>query len=65
MNYELAYRLGFHPWEDAEDQPGFVQSLCALLDAEEAGREPPFGTALDIGTGSGIWGSRSRGAAGR
>jgi cyclopropane fatty-acyl-phospholipid synthase-like methyltransferase len=23
---------------------------------EEGGREPPYGTALDIGTGSGIWG---------
>lgn len=56
MNYELAYRLGFHPWEDAEDQPGFVQSFSALLAEEEAGREPPYGPALDIGTGSGIWG---------
>jgi hypothetical protein len=21
MNYSLAYRIGFHPWEDAEVQP--------------------------------------------
>ena len=56
MNYELAYRIGFHPWEDAEEQPTFVQSFSALLDREEAGRTPPFGPALDIGTGSGIWG---------
>jgi hypothetical protein len=21
MNYELAYRVGFHPWEDAELHP--------------------------------------------
>lgn len=56
MNYKLAYRVGFHPWEDAEHQPGFVQRLSALLDQEESGREPPYGPALDVGTGSGIWG---------
>ena len=56
MNYELAYRIGFHPWEDAEDQPSFGDSLSALLDHEEDGREPPYGTALDLGCGSGIWG---------
>ena len=56
MNYELAYRVGFHPWEDAQDQPAFVETLARLLDEEEAGREPPYGRALDVGTGSGIWG---------
>jgi SAM-dependent methyltransferase len=56
MNYELAYRVGFHPWEDAEDQPSFTGSLSALLDQEEEGREPPYGRALDVGCGSGIWG---------
>ena len=55
MNYELAYRLGFHPWEDAEDQPAFVDKLSKLIAREESGREPPFGPALDLGTGSGIW----------
>jgi hypothetical protein len=24
MNYGLAYRIGFHPWEDAEEQPPFT-----------------------------------------
>jgi SAM-dependent methyltransferase len=56
MNYELAYRIGFHPWEDAEDQPSFSDSLSALLDHEEDGSEPPYGPALDLGCGSGIWG---------
>ena len=56
MNYELAYRIGFHPWEDAEDQPAFTNSLSALMDREEQGREPPYGRALDLGCGSGIWG---------
>jgi SAM-dependent methyltransferase len=58
MNYELAYRVGFHPWEDAEDQPGFVEKISELFDREESDREPPYGRALDLGTGSGIWGIR-------
>jgi SAM-dependent methyltransferase len=56
MNYELAYRIGFHPWEDAEDQPSFTDGFSALLDLEESEREPPYGPALDLGCGSGIWG---------
>ena len=55
MNYKLAYALGFHPWEDAEDQPEFVAKISELLAREEDGR-PPYGLALDVGTGSGIWG---------
>jgi SAM-dependent methyltransferase len=56
MNYSLAYRIGFHPWEDAEEQPSFTDQFSALLDREESGRQPPYGPALDVGTGSGIWG---------
>ena len=56
MNYGLAYRVGFHPWEDAEEQPSFTDKFSALLDREESGRQPPYGAALDVGTGSGIWG---------
>jgi SAM-dependent methyltransferase len=56
MNYALAYRVGFHPWEDAQDQPAFKEGISALFDEEESGREPPYGLALDLGTGSGIWG---------
>jgi len=55
MNYKLAYRIGFHPWEEALHQQPFVASLSKLLDAEERGREKPYGRALDLGTGSGIW----------
>ena len=54
MNYKLAYRVGFHPWEDVESQPEFNDRLAALLDREETGT-PPYGPALDLGTGSGIW----------
>ena len=55
MHYGLAYRIGFHPWEDAEAHAPFVTRMSELLDEEEAGREPPYGAALDLGTGSGIW----------
>lgn len=55
MNYRLAYAVGFHPWEDAEREPAFVEKISELFDREESGREPPFGPALDVGTGSGIW----------
>ena len=55
MNYQLAYRIGFHPWEDAEGHAPFIDKLSELLGEEERGRETPFGKALDLGTGSGIW----------
>jgi len=56
MNYRLAYSFGFHPWEDAASDPAFVAKISEMFDREESGREPPYGRALDIGTGSGIWG---------
>lgn len=56
MNYRIAYAVGFHPWEDAADDPPFVAKFHELLAREEQGREPPYGAALDLGTGSGIWG---------
>lgn len=55
MNYQLAYKIGFHPWEDAAGHAPFVETLSELLVREEQGREPPFGRALDLGTGSAIW----------
>jgi SAM-dependent methyltransferase len=58
VNYKLAYRLGFHPWEDAEEQAPFGEKIGELFEREESGRQPPYGLALDLGTGSGIWGVR-------
>ncbi len=58
MNYQLAYRLGFHPWEDAATDPPFLRKIEELFAREEGGSEPPHGKALDLGTGSGIWGVR-------
>jgi SAM-dependent methyltransferase len=56
MNYRLAYRIGFHPWEDALGEPEFTAKITQLFEREEEGRTSPFGRALDLGTGSGIWG---------
>ena len=56
MNYRFAYSIGFHPWEDAATDPPFVEKISELFDREESGRQPPYGPALDLGTGSGIWG---------
>jgi cyclopropane fatty-acyl-phospholipid synthase-like methyltransferase len=56
VNYRLAYAIGFHPWEDLAAHPPFAEKLLELVAREENGSGPPFGPALDIGTGSGIWG---------
>jgi cyclopropane fatty-acyl-phospholipid synthase-like methyltransferase len=54
--YKLMYRLGFHPWEDLAQHPPFAEKLTQLFEREESGREPPYGAALDLGCGSGVWG---------
>ena len=56
MNYRLAYALGIHPWEDLAEHPPFAEKLLELVAREENGSGPPYGPALDIGTGSGVWG---------
>jgi methylase of polypeptide subunit release factors len=56
MNYRFAYTIEFHPWEDAASDPPFVKKAAELFAREEQGRQASFGSALDIGTGSGIWG---------
>jgi SAM-dependent methyltransferase len=56
MNYRFAYAVGFHPWEDAEGHAPFTDTIAELFAAEENGGGPKPGAALDLGTGSGIWG---------
>jgi cyclopropane fatty-acyl-phospholipid synthase-like methyltransferase len=56
MNYTLAYAIGFHPWEDLATHAPFAGKLLELVAREEAGRQPPYGPALDLGTGSAVWG---------
>ena len=58
MNYRLAYAIGFHPWEDLAEHPPFATKLLELVAREEDGREAPYGRALDLGTGSAVWGVR-------
>jgi cyclopropane fatty-acyl-phospholipid synthase-like methyltransferase len=58
MNYEFAYRIGFDPWEDLAEHPPFADKLLELVAREEDGRERPYGPALDLGTGSAVWGVR-------
>ena len=57
MNYRIAYALGFHPWEDLVEHPPFADKLMELVARDEEG-SPPYGSALDIGTGSAVWGVR-------
>jgi cyclopropane fatty-acyl-phospholipid synthase-like methyltransferase len=58
MNYRLAYAIGFHPWEDLADHPPFAGKLLELVAREEDRHGPPYGPALDLGTGSAVWGVR-------
>jgi SAM-dependent methyltransferase len=56
--YKLAYRVGFHPWEDLAEHQPFADALVGLFEREEQGKEPPYGKALDLGCGSATWGVR-------
>jgi cyclopropane fatty-acyl-phospholipid synthase-like methyltransferase len=56
MNYRLAYAIGLHPWEDLADHPPFAGKLLELVARDEDGPVPPYGRALDLGTGSAVWG---------
>jgi hypothetical protein len=56
VNYMLAYAIGFHPWEDLADHAPFADTLLDLVAREEEGYGPPYGSALDLGTGSAVWG---------
>jgi SAM-dependent methyltransferase len=53
--YTFAYQLGFTPWENAATHAPAAAQISGLFDHEEAGREPPFGSALDLGCGTGRW----------
>lgn len=52
--YRLLYLVGFTPWERMAALP-ISDQIAGLFEREEAGRKPPFGSALDLGCGSGIW----------
>lgn len=54
LAYRVLYGVGFTPWEQMA-QPPIADQIADLFAREEEGREPPYGTALDLGCGSGIW----------
>ena len=53
--YKVAYRLGFTPWEEASGDDETAAKVSEWFDREESGREPPYGRALDLGCGGGLW----------
>jgi SAM-dependent methyltransferase len=52
--YRVAYWIGVKPWEDMATLPINAQ-IAALFEREERERQAPYGAALDLGCGSGIW----------
>lgn len=52
--YTIMYRVGLTPWEMMQNLP-IASQISTLFDREEDGCHPPYGRALDIGCGSGIW----------
>lgn len=52
--YTAAYWIGFKPWELMATLP-IRDQLSALFNRDEDGRMQPFGRALDLGCGTGIW----------
>ena len=54
LAYRILYAIGFTPWEQMAE-PTIADQIAGLFGREEAGREPPYGSALDLGCGSGIW----------
>jgi SAM-dependent methyltransferase len=55
LAYRILYRIGFTPWEGMEK---LADQVMPLFEREEAGLERPYGPALDIGCGSGIWATK-------
>ena len=48
--YRVLWGLGVTPWERMQ-----AEQVSALFDREEQGRQPPYGAAIDLGCGTGIW----------
>lgn len=52
--YRFQYLVGLKPWEQMPTLPIGEQAVM-LLDRVESGRQRPYGRALDLGCGAGIW----------
>jgi SAM-dependent methyltransferase len=55
LAYKLLYGIGFTPWEQMARSLRITEQISAMVDREEAARPRPYGKALDLGCGSGIW----------
>jgi hypothetical protein len=53
--FKIAYWIGFIPWEGGAMQGPAAEQIAGLFGREESGRQPPYGPALDLGCGAGIW----------
>ncbi len=53
LQYRVMHRLGYRPWERYHRLA--AANIAARLDAEEQERTPPFGRALDLGCGRGLY----------
>jgi SAM-dependent methyltransferase len=53
--YRILYRIGFTPWEHGATDGPAAEQIARLFEREERERQPPYGQALDLGCGSGIW----------
>jgi SAM-dependent methyltransferase len=53
--YKILYQVGLTPWEGSAEQARTRDQISAMFDREEDGREPPYGPALDLGCGGGLW----------
>jgi 2-polyprenyl-3-methyl-5-hydroxy-6-metoxy-1,4-benzoquinol methylase len=54
LAYRILYAVGFTPWEQMARAP-ISEQISRLFAREEEERGPPYGEALDLGCGSGIW----------
>jgi SAM-dependent methyltransferase len=53
--YKLLYQVGLTPWEGSAEQARTREQISAMFDREQDGRESPYGTAIDLGCGGGLW----------
>ena len=51
--YRVLWGLGVTPWERM--QAFGAEQVSAMFDREEQERQPPYGAALDLGSGTGTW----------
>ncbi len=51
--YKAFYGIGFTFWENPRSQGRSDEQIAAMFDREESGRQPPYGSALDLGCGTG------------